>query len=154
MSGCVVIMKLPITSCPQLRPSESAKQFPQGNVQFKLNTKFDADLSIQLLCHFECDSHTVHMLTQQSLPSPLSTIVKLSLFTHVHSSQLSQAARLHQCHANYSHYINNGWTFSGQTSYMVNMFQTKIQGKSMNKRLKDRLLGLRVGNLLGSYCRN
>ena len=32
-----------------------------------------------------------------------------------HSSPLSLAARLHQCHANHSYYINNGWTFSRQT---------------------------------------
>ena len=32
-----------------------------------------------------------------------------------HSSPLSLAARLPQCCANNSHYINNGWTFSGQT---------------------------------------
>ena len=34
-----------------------------------------------------------------------------------HSSTLSSAARLHQCHTNHSHHINNGYTFSGQTSY-------------------------------------
>ena len=64
---------------------------------------------------FECDGHTVHMLTQQHLPAPLTHTVKSSLFTHVHSSPLSLAARLHWCHANISHYINNGWTSSGQT---------------------------------------
>ena len=32
-------------------------------------------------------------------------------------STLSLAARLHRCCANHSQYINNGWTFSGQTSY-------------------------------------
>ena len=37
---------------------------------------------------------------------------------HVHSSPLSLAARLHQGCTNGSHFINNGWTFSGQTSYM------------------------------------
>ena len=31
---------------------------------FKLNTKFDADSSLYLLSHFECDGHTVHMLPQ------------------------------------------------------------------------------------------
>ena len=34
------------------------------------------------------------------------------------TSPLSLAARLHRCHANHSHYINNGWTFSGQTSHI------------------------------------
>ena len=87
---------------------------------FKLNTKFDVDSLLYSLSHFECDTHTVHMFTQQRLPPPLTSTVKSSLFTHVHSSPLSLAARLHWCHANHSHYINNGWTFSRQTSYMWN----------------------------------
>ena len=37
-------------------------------------------------CHCECSGHTVHMLTQQRLPPPLTNTVKSSLFTHVHSS--------------------------------------------------------------------
>ena len=45
-----------------------------------------------LFSHFECNSHTVYMLTQHLL-APLPTTVKLSLFTHVHSSPLSLAAR-------------------------------------------------------------
>ena len=65
---------------------------------FKLNAKFDADSLLYSLSHFECDSHTVHMLTQWCLPPPLTGIVKSSLFTHVHSSPLSSAVRLHQCH--------------------------------------------------------
>ena len=80
---------------------------------FKLNTKFDADSLLYLFSHFECGSHTVHMLTQCHLLPPLTSGVKSSLFMHVHSSPLSLAARLHQCHANYSCSINNGWTFSG-----------------------------------------
>ena len=72
---------------------------------FKLNAKF-----IALLSHFEQDSHTVHMLTQWCLPPPLTSTAKSSLFTHVHSSPLSLAARLHQSRTNCSHYINNGWT--------------------------------------------
>ena len=31
---------------------------------FKLNAKFDADSLFYLLSHFECNGHTVHMLTQ------------------------------------------------------------------------------------------
>ena len=34
----------------------------------KHNAKFDADSLLYSLSHFECDSHTVHMLTQQHLP--------------------------------------------------------------------------------------
>ena len=78
---------------------------------FKLNTKLDIDSLLYSPSHFECDGHTVHTLTQQHLPPPLTSAVKLSLFTHVHSSPLSLAARLHGCCANHSHYINNGWTF-------------------------------------------
>ena len=63
---------------------------------FKLNTKFDADSLLYSLSHFECDGHTVHMLTQQHLPPPLTSTVKSSLFTHAHSSPLSLAARLHR----------------------------------------------------------
>ena len=70
------------------------------------------------LSHFEWDGHTVHMLAQQHLPAPLTSTVKLSLFTHAHSSPLSLAARLHQCCVNRTHYINNGWTFSGETRYI------------------------------------
>ena len=86
---------------------------------FKLNAKFDADSLLCSLSHFECDGHTVHMLTQWHLLPPLTSTVKLSVFTHVHSSPLSLAARLHQCHANHSRYINNGWTFSRQTLYLM-----------------------------------
>ena len=85
---------------------------------FKLNAKFDADLLLYLLSHFESEGHTVHMLTQQCLLPPLTSTVKLALFTHAHSSPLSLAARLHWCRTNRFHYINNGWTFSGQTLYM------------------------------------
>ena len=66
---------------------------------------------LYLLCHFECDGHTVHVLTQWCLLPPLSSTVKSSLFTHARSSPLSLAARLHRCHTNRSHYTNNGWTF-------------------------------------------
>ena len=31
---------------------------------------------------------------------------------------VSLAARLHWCHTNHSHYINNGWTISRQTPYI------------------------------------
>ena len=77
----------------------------------KLNEKFDADLLFYSLGCFECDSHTVHMLTQQCLLPPVTSSVKFSLFMHVRSSPLSLAARLHWC-VNRSPYINIGWTFS------------------------------------------
>ena len=72
---------------------------------FKLNAKCDADSLLYSLSHFECDGHTVDMLTQQCLPPPLTSAVQLSLFTHVHSSPLSLAAGLHRCCANRSCYI-------------------------------------------------
>ena len=80
---------------------------------FKLNTKFDADSLFYLLSHFEYNGHTVHMLTQWCVLAPLTSTVKSSLFTHIHSSLLSLAARLHWC-ASHTWYINSGWTFLGQ----------------------------------------
>ena len=89
---------------------------------FKPNTRFDADALLYLLSHFEGDGHTVHMLidmlTQWCWLPPLTSTVKSSLFMHEHSSPLALAARLHQCHTNCSCYINNGWTFSGLTSFI------------------------------------
>ena len=82
---------------------------------FKLNAKFDADSLLFWLSHFECNNHTVHMLNQWHLLAPLTRSVKSSLFMQAHSSPLSLAARLHQSHTNHSRYINNGWTFPGQT---------------------------------------
>ena len=79
---------------------------------FKLNTNFDADSFLYLLSHFECDRHTVHMLTQWHLPPPLTSTVKSSLFMHAHSSPLSLTARSHRCHRNCSCYSNSVWTFS------------------------------------------
>ena len=69
---------------------------------FKLNAKFDADSLLYLISHFECDGHTVHMLTQWCLLPPLTSTVKSSLFMYAHSSPLSLAARSHQCHENHS----------------------------------------------------
>ena len=86
---------------------------------FKLNEKFDADSLFYSLSHFECDSHTVLILTQQHLPPPLTSTVKSSFFMHIHSSPLSLAARLHQCHANHSHYINNGCIFLDRPHILV-----------------------------------
>ena len=34
---------------------------------FKLNANLDPDSLLYSLSHFECDGHTVHMLTQQQL---------------------------------------------------------------------------------------
>ena len=93
---------------------------------FKLNAKFDADLLLYLLSHFECDSHTVHMLTQWCLPPPLTSAVKSSLFMNAHSSPLPFAARLHQCCINHFSYINNGWIFSGHTLYYIYLLMVSL----------------------------
>ena len=37
---------------------------------FKLNAKFDADSLLYSLSHFQCNSHTVHMLTQRAPTTP------------------------------------------------------------------------------------
>ena len=95
---------------------------------FKLHAKFDADSLLYLLSHFECNSHTVHMLTQQHLPPPLTTTVKSSLFTHGHSIPLFLADRLQGCHTNCSCYINHGWTFSRQTLYVTSHMNSQIKG--------------------------
>ena len=79
---------------------------------FKLNTKFDTHSLLYLLSHFECGGHMVHIVTQWHQLPPLTSTVKLSLFTQVHFSPLSLAARLHRCCENHSCYINNSCTFS------------------------------------------
>ena len=84
---------------------------------FKLNANFDTDLLLYSLIHFECNGHTVHMLTQLLLPS-LTITVNSSLFMHAESSPPFLASTLHLCRENHCHYINSGWTFSGQCSYV------------------------------------
>ena len=97
-------------SCSLLNHTNS---FHRG--MLKLNAKFNADSLLYSLSPFESDGH---MLTQQRLLPPLTSPVKSSLFMHLHSNPCSLAARLHQCCTNSSR-INNGWTFSGQTSYII-----------------------------------
>ena len=119
----------------------------------KLKAKFDADSLLYSFSHFECDDHTVHMLTQRCLPPPLTSTVKSSLFMHIHYNPLSLAARLHQCLTYHSRYINNGWTFSRQTSYIKNhwiLHYTSVNGMvcklHLNKTvtLKSRYVNLAV----------
>ena len=92
VSGHIIVMKLPITSCHSCSLLSHTNSFHGG--MFKLNTKLDADSLLYSISYFECNGHTVHMLTQHHLPPPLTSTVKSS-FTHVHSSPLSLAARLH-----------------------------------------------------------
>ena len=93
---------------------------------FKLNAKLDADSLLCLPSHFECDGCRVHILTQWCLPSPLTTTVKPSLFTYVHSSPLSLAARLHWCHTSHSCYIRNGWTDLIYSSFGSSPVENKV----------------------------
>ena len=86
--------------------------------KFKLNTQSDPDLLLYLLSHFECDHHTVHMLTNGIYCPHWLSAVMSSLFTHAHSSPLSLASGSQWCRTNHSRYINNGWTFSTQTLYV------------------------------------
>ena len=77
----------------------------------------------QKLMQICCCSHSVilnatatqYTWSLRCLLPPLTSTVKWSLFTHAHSSSLSLAARLHWCHMDCSHNINNGWSFCGQT---------------------------------------
>ena len=114
---------------------------------FKLNENFDADSLLHWLSHFQCDGHTVHTLTHWCPPPPLTSTVKLSLFTHAHSSPLSLAARLHWCYASCSCHINNGWTFSRQISYVWEKMWTK---KGYNNKRNHKCMSL-SWNLL-FYC--
>ena len=76
----------------------------------------------QNLMHICCSTHSVLLnamgtqypclLNGVCLPPLLTNTVKLSLFTHAHSSPLSWATRLYGCCANHFWYINNGLTFS------------------------------------------
>ena len=111
MSGHVVVMKLSITICSYWSLLKYSNSLHRG--MFKLNAEFDANSLLYSLSHFECDGHTVHMLTQWCLLPLLTSTVKSSLFTHTHSSPFFLAARLHWCRANHSRYRNNGLTFSG-----------------------------------------
>ena len=88
----------------------------QGGM-FKLMAKFDiGSLLYSLMCGcWMRQPHSTHVHSMTPTTSLTST-VKL-LFTHAHSSPLSLAARLHQCHTNHSLYINNDWTFPRQSSY-------------------------------------
>ena len=61
MSRHVVVMKLPVTSRPQLQPSNHLNSFHRG--MFKINKTWCR--FIALLSHFECDNHTLHSLTDQ-----------------------------------------------------------------------------------------
>ena len=90
---------------------------------FKLNAKFDVDSLLYLLSHFECDSHTVHMLTQWHVPAhrPVQWSHHCSHMSISVPSPSPLTAMLHRCHTT-CYYINNGWTFSGQAFHIYIKF--------------------------------
>ena len=73
MSGCAVMkLLIPVAySCGLLNHLNNVLR---GIV--KLKVKFDPDSLLYLLSHFECDSHTVQMLTQWRPLLPLTSSVK------------------------------------------------------------------------------
>ena len=144
-----VMMKLQSPAAHSCGLLNHSNTFCRG--MFKLNTKFGTDLLLYLLSHFECESHTVHMLIQQHLLPPLTSAVKLSLFTHALSSLLSLAARVHPCHANHSLYINHCQTFSWQTSYFNYINTILLALYFWIKLLKDDIPILSLFGLVDMY---
>ena len=108
-----------------------------------MNTKFDADsllyslilnvTATQYTCSFNSACHP-HRLVQWS---------ESSLFTQAHSSPPSLIARLHRCHPNHFHYINNGWTFSRQTLYILQKVELN---SDYGNKIKDENLLLSTVN--------
>ena len=90
----------------QLVSTEEYSSLTQNLIQIHCSTR-SVILNVTAT-QYTCSFNSIHS-------HPLTSVVK-SLFTHVHSSPLSLAARLHWCCANCPHYINSGWTSSGQTS--------------------------------------
>ena len=79
----------------------------------------------QNLMQIRCSTHSVilnamatqHTCSLSSIYHPHWLVHWSCHCSHTHSSPLSLPARLHWCHANHSHYIKSGWTFSGQALY-------------------------------------
>ena len=94
---------------------------------FKLNAKFDADLLLYLLSHLECHAH--------SMASTASTD-KCSEVVIVHARAFQSTllgCQVHQGCTNHFPYINNGWTFSRQATYVVTLnFPVEMREKNLN----------------------
>ena len=82
-------------------------------------------------------SHRTHAHSTVST-APLTSTVKSALFTHVHSSPLSLAARLHRCRANRSHYTDNVLTFSRLESQKHHHLHDTISSPAGPSHLQDR----------------
>ena len=151
MSRHVVVMKLPITSCPQLQPPESSEQFPRRNecsslTQNLIQIHWLYSLILNVMAtQYMCSLNSIYQ-------PPLTSTGKSSLFTHVHSSPLSLATRLHPCHTNHSRYINNGWAFSGQTSFVYNILRG-LQKYKIMFREKLHTIIIDLEEHLLQYCR-
>ena len=111
---------------------------------------------LQNLTQIHCSSHSFwmwqphsrHAHSMASTTPPAISTVKSSFFTPTHSSPLSLAAKLHQCHTNCSRYINNGWTFSRHTSYTVFSIH-RIKFNSWIKHSKR--LTITTNNKIGQF---
>ena len=131
--GALVEMKLPVASCLQLRPSESSEESSQRNVQAqcKMWCRFMALLAQSFWMRW---SHSTQAHSK-AIPPPLTSTVKSSLFTHVHSSPLSLAARLHWCHANHSHILMLDRLFLDRPLYVIVIFlEARTLGKFLWKK--------------------
>ena len=91
---------------------------------FKLNRKFDADLWLYLLSHFECSIHTVHMHYHTS-PIPTDKCREVITVYACSFQSTLLASRLHHCHTNCSPYIN----CSRQTLYGESNEQSALNNK-------------------------
>ena len=114
MCGFIVMMKPPVTGCPQLQPSESAEYFPWRNVQVshKIWCKFIA-LFIQSFWmwwpRYTCPLNGIycpHWLVQWSCHC---SRMRIPVCSPLLPGYISVAQTV---------LINNGWTFSRQTLYM------------------------------------
>ena len=84
---------------------------------FKLKAKFDADLLLYFLSHFECDIHTIHMQsTASTTPTDQYSEVVIVQACSFQSTLLGCQVASMSCKPFL--YINNGCTFSRQTSYI------------------------------------
>ena len=110
MSRHIVVMKLPSSVALTCGLLNHLNSFREG--MFKLNTKSDADSLPYLFTVISNVTATQYTCSLNGLYHP-QCLVQWGCHCphHVHSSWLSLAARLHQCHTNCSHCINNGGNF-------------------------------------------
>ena len=95
--------------------------------KLKLNAKFDADSLLYSPSHFECEGHTVHMLTHWSttLTASYSEVVTVHTCTF---QSIPLGCQVTSMSPNCFRYINTGWAFWGQI-YRRKYLQTHISNK-------------------------